>query len=224
MHPDEFSLHYSSVDDAVAILLHLGKGALMVKIDLKSAFRMIPVHCTDWDLFAMHWQGQCYVETCLPFGLRSGPFLFNEHAMAMERIMSHNFQLCHLIHYLDDFFLAAPPHSFCCQHDLDTFLQVASKLGVPVAMEKVEGPLTAVSYLGLILDSVKQEISLPPDKLAELMHELDRWSTRHKATKRELLSSANCPLLRERSQWAISSCIASSHLHQLWHTCIIGSA
>ena len=55
-------------------------------------------------------------------------------------------------------------------------------------MEKVEGPLTAMSFLGLILDSVKQEIRLPPDKLAELMHELDRWSTRRKATKHELLS------------------------------------
>ena len=38
IHLDEFSLHYSSVDDTVAILLHLGKGALMVKIDHKSAF------------------------------------------------------------------------------------------------------------------------------------------------------------------------------------------
>ena len=95
--------------------------------------------------------------------------------------MTHNYQLHHLIHYLNDFFLAAPLQSFPCQHDLDTFLQVASKLGVPVAMEKVEGPVTAMSFLGLILDSVKQEICLPPDKLAELMHDLDRWSTRRKA-------------------------------------------
>ena len=188
IHPEEFSLHYSSVDDAVAILLHLGKGALMAKIDLKSAFRMIPVHYADWDLLGIHWRGQYYVDTCLPFGLRSAPFLFNEYATAIEWIMTHNYQLCHLIHYLDDFFLAAPPQSSSCQRDLDTFLQVASKLGVPVATEKVEGPITAMSFLGLILDSVKQEIRLPPDKLAELTHELDRWSTRRKATKRELLS------------------------------------
>ena len=79
IHPDDFSLHCSSVDDAVAILLHLGKGALMAKIDLKSAFRMIPVHRADWDLLGMHWRGQYYVDTCLPFGLRSAPFLFNEY-------------------------------------------------------------------------------------------------------------------------------------------------
>ena len=144
--PDEFSLHYSSVDDAVTILLHLGRGTLMAKFDLKAAFRMIPVHPADWNLVGMHWQGQSYVDTCLPFGLRSAPFLFNEYATAIEWIMTHNYQLCHLIHYLDDFFLAAPPHSGCCQRDLDTVLQAASKLGVQVAW-KVEGPLTAMPFL-----------------------------------------------------------------------------
>ena len=45
-----------------------------------------------------------------------------------------------------------------------------------------------MSFLGLILESVKQEICLPSDKPEELMHKFDRWSTRCKATKRELLS------------------------------------
>lgn len=58
IHLDDFYLHYISVNDAVAILLHLGKGALMAKINLKSAFCMIPVHCVDWGLPGMHWRGQ----------------------------------------------------------------------------------------------------------------------------------------------------------------------
>ena len=106
----------------------LGKGALMAKIDLKSAFQIISVHCTDWDPLGMHWWGQCYVDTCLPFSLRSAPFLFNEYTTAVKWIMTCNYQLHHLIHYLDDFFLAALPQPSCCQRDLDTFLQVASKL------------------------------------------------------------------------------------------------
>jgi len=47
----------------------------------------------------------------------------------------------------------------------------------------------AMSFLGHILDSImRQEICVPPEKVAELMHELDSWSTRHKATKHEPLS------------------------------------
>ena len=45
---EQCSLQYSSVDDSVKILTALGKGALMTKVDLKSAFRVIPVHSTDW--------------------------------------------------------------------------------------------------------------------------------------------------------------------------------
>ena len=181
---DEFSLHYSAVDDAVTILLHLGRGTLMAKVDFKAAFCMIQfipqigtsLACTGRDRTT--WTPACHL-ACV---------VFNVYAMAIEWIMTHNYQLHHLIHYLDAFFLAAPPHSGCCQRDLNTFLQAASKLGMQVAMEMVEGPLTAMSFFGLILDSVKQEIRLPPDELAELMHKLDRWSTRRKATKRELLS------------------------------------
>ena len=40
---EDFSLHYTSIDNAVKILLSLGKGARMAKVDLKSAFRMVPV-------------------------------------------------------------------------------------------------------------------------------------------------------------------------------------
>ena len=88
-----FPFTTAQVDDTVAILLHLGKGALMAKTDLKSAFRMIPVHRADWYLLGMHWRGQYYMDTCLPFGLRSAPFLFNEYATAIEWIMTHNYQL-----------------------------------------------------------------------------------------------------------------------------------
>ena len=79
--------------------------------------------------------------------------------------MTNNYQLGHLIDHRTNFqfFLAVLLQSFCYQRDLDTFLQVASKLGVPVAMEKVEGPLMALSFLGLILDSVKQEIRMLPE-------------------------------------------------------------
>lgn len=55
-------------------------------------------------------------------------------------------------------------------------------------MEKVDGPLTSLPFLGLILDSTQQEIRLPPEKLQELMHELNKWQHRKKAAKRELLS------------------------------------
>ena len=45
---EEFSLHYTSIDDVIKLLLSLGRGASMAKVDLKSAFRMVPVCKDDW--------------------------------------------------------------------------------------------------------------------------------------------------------------------------------
>ena len=185
---EQYSLQYASVDDAIQILTNLGKGALMAKVDLKSAFRVVPVHPTDWELLGMFWRNAFYIDTCLPFGLRSAPFLFNQYAEALQWILKNNYRLHWLIHYLDDYFIAGPPHSCSCQEHLNCFLKVCQQLGIPVAMDKVEGPLTVLIFLGLELDSVLQLIRLPQDKLEQLQQELQLWRECKKTTKRKLLS------------------------------------
>ena len=185
---EDFPVHYSSVDDAIACLIHLGPGALMAKIDLKSAFRMIPVRRADWELLGIHWQGSYYVDTCLPFGLRSAPYLFNQYAEALHWILQNNYQLSHLIHYLDDYLLMGPPRNHQCQKHLCSFLATCTSLGIPVAMDKLEGPSTTLTFLGLELDSVAQEIRLPQPKRDAILEELHTWSSQRYTTKRKLLS------------------------------------
>ena len=67
------SMSYVSVDDAVGKILDSGPGPMLAKIDIKSVFRLIPVHPADKHLLAMSWKGALYINTCLPFGLRSAP-------------------------------------------------------------------------------------------------------------------------------------------------------
>ena len=40
------------------------------------------------------------MDTCLPFGLRSDPFLFNEVATAIHWILEANYGFTNLVHYL----------------------------------------------------------------------------------------------------------------------------
>lgn len=61
-------------------------------------------------------------------------------------------------------------------------------LGFQVAMDTVDGPATVLPFLGLELDSVSQQIRLPPDKLREILAELTKWQSHSKTTKRKLLS------------------------------------
>ena len=67
------SLSYMKVDDVVQEILSMGKGCLLAKIDVESAFRNVPVHPNDRHLLGMKWNDQLYIDTVLPFGLRSAP-------------------------------------------------------------------------------------------------------------------------------------------------------
>ena len=68
---DTCSLSYISVDMMADKTLALGVGALLAKIDIKQAYRMVPVHPEDRHLLGMKWQGRVLVDKTLLFGLRS---------------------------------------------------------------------------------------------------------------------------------------------------------
>ena len=60
------SLSYTSVDIIIADkITQLGKGSLMAKMDIKHAYRMVPVHPEDQRLLGMQWQNKVYVDKVL---------------------------------------------------------------------------------------------------------------------------------------------------------------
>ena len=82
--PSLCSLTYVTVDTVAAAATSLGRHSLLAKIDVKSAYQLIPVHPSDCKWLGMQWQGRIYVDAMLPFGLRSAPKIFNAMADAME--------------------------------------------------------------------------------------------------------------------------------------------
>ena len=85
------SLSYPLVEQVSEIAARLGRGALLAKMDIESAYRLIPVHPQDRPLHpqdrplqAMQWRERVYIDPMLPFGLRSAPKLFNAVADALE--------------------------------------------------------------------------------------------------------------------------------------------
>ncbi len=80
---DLCSLRYTSMEDALRFVECLGPGTCLLKVDLKSAYRMVPVHPLDRHLLGIRWEGHLYVDMALPFGLRSAPILFTAVADAV---------------------------------------------------------------------------------------------------------------------------------------------
>ena len=71
MTPDNTSVHYATVADAIRLIKAAGKGCFLVKTDIKNAFRIIPIRPEDHCLLGMKWRGKYYYDRCLPMGAAS---------------------------------------------------------------------------------------------------------------------------------------------------------
>ena len=180
--PDVCSLSYASVDSAVAIIIHLGKGTVLAKLDLESAYRIIPVHPDDRLLLGVEWQGSWFVDTVLPFGLRSAPKIFTAMADGLLWIMAAN-GVASALHYLDDYLFFGPPGTPDCKGALQLALSLCQRLGVPVSEKKLESPATSLVFLGMELDTVALELRLPGDKLSRLRYIIAAWRDKKSCTK-----------------------------------------
>ena len=67
------SLKYPSIDTAIKLVLSVGPGACLSKLDIKEAYQMMPVHPEDWSLLGMRWHRAYYVDTCLSVRPPIGP-------------------------------------------------------------------------------------------------------------------------------------------------------
>ena len=77
----------------------------MAKLDIQHAFRLCPVRPEDWVHLGYCWLDKYFVDTRLPFGSRSSPFIFYQFAEALLWILVTVFGIPYVIHYLDDFLL-----------------------------------------------------------------------------------------------------------------------
>ena len=188
------SIKYTSVDDVVNIIQQLGQGTLLVKLDLRDAYRIVPVHPNNRPLLGMQWRDSTYIDTALPFGHRSAPKIFSALINALLWILQSQ-GTSPSLHYLDDFLLLGSPNSSNCSQALQTTLDICKVLGVPIAEEKTEGPATSLTFLGIEIDTDLLQLKLPSSKLSALLDMLSSWGSSHprrkmlrSATKRDLLS------------------------------------
>ena len=185
--PANCHMQYPSVLDAAKLIRCLGVGTLLAKVDLQHAYRIVPVHSDDHHLLGLRWGDNVYIDTALPFGLRAAPKIFSALSDALAWIL-HSKGVIHQLHYLDDFLLLGPPDDPACRLALQCTLHVCQELGVPIAMHKTEGPSCQLTFLGIHIDTIKMELSLPPDKVTRITAMVLQWREKRVAIKRDIQS------------------------------------
>lgn len=142
--PELCLLRYPSVDDAVSVILSLRRGTKLAKFDIQSAYCIIPVRPLDRHLLGMIWKDQLYVDTALPFGLRSAPKIFMMVADALQFILEEK-RVSQTMCYLD-FILFGAPSTPQCSKALQLAMEWCTRLGVPIAEGKKEAPAECITF------------------------------------------------------------------------------
>ena len=119
---------YVTMDGSVGAIRQAGGGAFLAEVDVKQAYRIVPVHPEDRPLLGMMWERSLFVDSALPFGLRSAPKIFSALADALEWLIRYE-GVESVMHYLDDYLLVARTWEGC-QDALQKLLCIFERLKV----------------------------------------------------------------------------------------------
>lgn len=181
------TVKYQTIKEAITLLQHHSPAAFMAKSDISDAFRIIPVHPSQYHLLGFSLDHKFYYDKMLAMGAAPSCRIFESFSDAILWILREKFSITSVVKVLDDFlFVHNDPHQ--CRRALHTFVSLCEEIGVPIAHHKTEGPSQILTFLGIELDSTSMEARLPCDKLATYSDNVRHLSHQRTTTLRGLKS------------------------------------
>jgi len=178
---------FSTIQSAVKLI---SKGCYMAKVDLRHAYRSVPVHPSNYTALGLKWKfdgdthDTYFVDTRFPFGTRSSPGIFHRLTQSVKRMMIRR-GFTGIVVYLDDFLVVGDTKE-SCQKAYDTLCLLLLDLGFTLSASKLVPPSQCLVFLGVELDSLALSLSLPASKLNDLKSVLASFHGKPRATKHQL--------------------------------------
>ena len=165
---------YLDFNEAIQIYLREGKKCHIAKSDMKSAFRNLGIKMDHWKFLMMKAEspldGKTYyfIDKCLPFGASISCSHIQRFSNAIKHIVQYKTKK-DLVNYMDDFMFAALM-KLLCNNQVKEFLQVCDAISFPVSLEKTFWATTKLVFLGLLIDTINQYVSVPVDKVTKAVN------------------------------------------------------
>ena len=162
----------------------------MAKNDLRHANCSIPIHLDNYQATGCKWQFSgdqhftYFNDTRSPFGAKSSPEIFHLITQSVRCMMARR-GFTDIIVHLDDFLIIGATQELC-QLVYDTLLQLLLDLGFSISYHKLVAPTQHLTFLGIQLDTTACTMTLPADKLAQLLELVLKFQHKQRATKKQL--------------------------------------
>ena len=185
------SFAYPRIEDFRRLVLLSGVGCYMWKRDLSSFFLQIPMDPVDYPKVSFVWRSTLFFFLGLMFGLRHSGYnaqrvtdavTWIHRRLGLDTEVERPFNS---INYSDDIGGCESSEERATQSSF-ALSDLLEALGLKESHDKYHPPSTSMPYLGVQFDSVKQLMSVPPEKLSEVREEVEKWSRKSTATKKTL--------------------------------------
>ena len=174
-----------TIADLVSILKEAPKGAHMFTVDIARAYRNFRSDPLDWPLLCIKWDGDHYVDVAMPFGSRASSCHMQRVAQFIMRILQA--EGIYGAMYLDDFIIVSPDRA-TAHLQYHRVRALFAELGLPEATDKTQPPASCVRWLGVQIDAYNMSLSIPTEKVAEVLECANRFSQARSINKRQLQS------------------------------------
>ena len=179
------SFTYNSVQDAVDVL---SPGDYMAVVDISSAYRAVNIDADQARFQGLAWdfgEGRVLLQDYrLCFGLKCAPNIFDSLSRFIVAIANAR-GAPRVINYLDDFLVMGHDAASCLQAR-DIVTSTIELLGFKVSWKKVTDPHPITTFLGITINSLDMELSLPMEKVTKLQVLVTSVLDRGCTSKKEL--------------------------------------
>jgi hypothetical protein len=178
--PTEWQL----IDDALQLIYDAGRGCHLVKMDVKSAYRQLPIHPDDWHLFGFVCEDLLFIDTYLPFGCRSSGCIWERYAQAAQWILSRHYGIHSTARWVDDFLFIFDAAS--SKEQVLVAREAFNDIGMPMDQSKELGPSTELTYIGYLINTADFTIGVPTAKRESTLKLLESSMSNRKISVEEL--------------------------------------
>ena len=173
---DKCKVKYPDFSDAIKLCIKEGKFCHLSRSDLKSAFRNLGISKKYWKYLLMKARNPfdklwyIFVDKCLPFGAGISCALFQSFSNCVAHMAAWKAnQDRKIVNYLDDYLFAALLKIWC-NGQVHAFLEVCEMINFPVSQEKTFWADTRMVFLGFLIDTVRQVVCVPQEKIAKAIN------------------------------------------------------
>jgi hypothetical protein len=154
------------IEHALQLIVNRGTGCHLVKMDVKSAYRNLTVHPSDWSLFGIMIEKLLFIDTCMAFGSSSSGNIWERYAQAIQWMLHNKYSIPPSARWVDDFLFILDTHDSVGM--VGRIRAAFSELGIPLDMSKEEGPSTDLVYIGYLLNTETMTVSLAPKSIIKV--------------------------------------------------------